>query len=83
MPASTLVAGTEVAVGIVGGAVFGREFFHLTLPGTLRAVGRDKGPLASQRIESFVRMLFEVEQCGLREVKPIRTRLSWNRISLS
>ncbi len=51
------VAGTEITIGVVRGARFGRGFFYLALPGPLHSVRRDKNPFSGQGIFASVGVL--------------------------
>jgi hypothetical protein len=53
--AGTGVAGTEIAVGVVGDARSGDGFGGFALPRALGALGRDEDPLAEERIVAAVR----------------------------
>ena len=48
------VARAEIAGRVVGGAIFGGQFFHLTLPGTVGAMGRHEYPLTRERVVAAV-----------------------------
>ena len=59
--AGARVARTQVAGGVVIGLCGAASFFHLPLPGALRAVRRNQHPFAGERIEPAMGILRPVE----------------------
>ena len=61
MPPHPLVAGAEITLGIVGGQIVLGWTLHLSLPGSLGAMGRDEYPIAVEQIAAAVGMFGRVE----------------------
>jgi hypothetical protein len=55
------IAGTQVAVGLVGSFVSGGSRFRSSLPGTRGPVRGYQHPLIGERVEAALRIFFQVQ----------------------